>query len=317
MNILSKEEIIQIANNIESENQIKYIESAFLAYSDGSANVPPVGYLGFDNPPGDVHIKYGYIQNDPYYVIKIASGFYNNIESNLPVGNGMMLAFNAQTGMTECLLQDEGYLTDLRTGLAGAIAGKHLGPKITNRIGIIGTGVQARLQLTSLAYVNPCKEVLVWGRDRVKAEKYKNDMQNAGFNVEIANTIAEVPASCNLIVTTTPSKTPLLKAEQILPGTHITAMGSDADGKQELDPEILGKAVTVACDSISQCADHGEVFHAIQAGLLNTEELIEVGQAISNPIQRDKNAITVADLTGIATQDIKITSMVLDHQKLK
>ena len=276
--------------------------------------MPPVGYLGFDNPPGDVHIKFGYIKDDPYYVIKIASGFYNNAESNLPVGNGMMLAFDAQTGMTKCLLQDEGFLTDLRTSLAGAIAGKHLGPKTINRIGIIGTGVQARLQLISLGYVNSCKDVLVWGRDKDKAEKYKLDMEGAGFNVEAANAIEEVPANCNLIVTTTPSQSALLKAKEIQPGTHITAMGSDADGKQELDPEILAKATIVACDSISQCIDHGEVFHAIKAGLITQDNLMEIGQVISSPIERPEDAITVADLTGIATQDIKITTMVLENQ---
>jgi ornithine cyclodeaminase len=132
--------------------------------------------------------------------------------------------------------------------------------------------------------------------------------------VDIAKNIEEVPASCNLIVTTTPSKAPLLSAKDIRPGTHITAMGSDADGKQELDPEILEKATTVACDSISQCVDHGEVYHAIKAGVLNANDLIEVGQIISNPIERNEDAITVADLTGIATQDIKITAMVLENQ---
>ena len=112
---------------------------------------------------------------------------------------------------------------------------------------------------------------------------------------------------------TCPSETPLLYAKDIRPGTHITAMGSDTDGKQELDPKILEMANIVACDSISQCVDHGEVYHAIQAGLIKESNLLEVGQIITQPIERSEDSITVADLTGIATQDIKITSMVLDQ----
>ena len=313
MKILTKPEILKISESTPADIQIKYIEEAFIAYSNGTANVPPVGYLGFTDPPGDVHIKYGYIANDPYYVIKIASGFYKNSDLGLPTGNGMMLAFDAKTGVPLCLLKDEGYLTDLRTGLAGAIAGKHLGPQHIEQIGIIGTGIQARLQLESLGHINSCRKAMVWGRSKEKAEQYKLEMEEMGYSITIATHIEEVPAKCNLIVTTTPSEEPLLFAKDIRPGTHITAMGSDTDGKQELDPQILEMANTVACDSISQCVDHGEVYHAIQAGLIKESNLVEVGQTITQPIERNEDSITVADLTGIATQDIKITSMVLDQ----
>ena len=270
-----------------------------------------MGYLGLEDPPGDVHIKYGYIEGDSYYVIKIASGFYDNPKLGLATGNGMMLTFDAKTGAPVCFLLDEGYLTDLRTGLAGAVAAKYLAPKETSRIGIVGTGVQARFQLRCLSYVNDCKDVLVYGRSADKRQLYKSEMTELGFHVEATDDLRAIARGCDLIVTTTPSKTALLMAEDIRPGTHITAMGADADGKQELDERILQKADLVVCDSLTQCIDHGELFHAIEAGLVQGEDCLEMGQWMQSGRPRTDAMITVADLTGIATQDIAITSLVL------
>lgn len=311
MKTLNLDQIRQIIEGSSREALIQCIEEAFVALSDGSATVPPVGHLGFTSPPGDMHVKYGYIQKDPYYVVKIASGFYQNMAQGLPNNNGLMLVFNAGTGMPECLLQDEGYLTDLRTALAGAVVAKHLGPKGIKAIGILGTGVQARMQLEMLSWVTDCKEVYVYGRSDEKCNQYKTDMEPMGFNIQICETTTEVAAQCNLIVTTTASPTPLLSAQDIKPGTHITAMGADAPGKQELDAEILKAASIVACDSKAQCLHHGETQFAIAAGLIKETAIDEIGALITNPIQRSENDITVADLTGIATQDIKIASFVL------
>ena len=165
MKLLNKKEITEVIRNTDPNELIKYIETAFISYSDGTANIPPVGHLGFEAPPADIHIKYGHIKEDPYYVIKIASGFYDNPSIGLPSSNGMMLAFDAKTGTPACILSDEGYLTDLRTALAGAVAAKHLAPKHVSCIGIIGTGIQARFQLQYLKHVTDCKTVFVFGRD--------------------------------------------------------------------------------------------------------------------------------------------------------
>jgi ornithine cyclodeaminase len=312
METLDKAQILAIVNGISQDDIFVCIEDAFVAYSDGTAQVPPVGHLAFDEPKGDVHIKYGYIKGDPYYVIKIASGFYDNPKMGLPSSNGMMLAFDAFTGRPMRLLQDEGYLTDLRTAYAGAVAAAHMGPEIVERIGIIGTGIQARFQLRALTAVTDCREVLVYGRSEAKLEAYKTEMEAEGFAVSITHSLADVPARCNLIVTTTPSITPLLQVDDIRPGTHITAMGSDSTGKQELAAEILGKAALVGADSLSQCSAHGEVHHALKAGLLDPEKLSEIGDIIADGFERGVDDITVADLTGIATQDIKIVSLVLE-----
>ncbi len=313
MKIIDKPTIQKVIAATPAEQQIAFIEAAFTSLSDGTASVPPVGHLVFQEPPGDLHIKYGYIQGDPYYVIKVASSFYNNSDLGLSNNNGMMLAYDANTGTPLALLQDEGYLTDLRTAIAGAVAAKHLGPSDVKCIGIIGTGVQARMQLQSLAQITQCRKVVVWGRDSAKSSTFKDEMEADGFSVYIASTTSELASHCNLIVTTTSSTSPLLSLADIQPGTHITAMGSDMPGKQELDSAILQVAEIVACDSVSQCLTQGEAAFAVERGEDHGAGFTTIGDIIISPINRSDNAITVADLTGIATQDIKITNLVLNQ----
>lgn len=313
MKVLPLSEIKAIIDDATPSELLQCIEKAFTDYSGGKANVPPVGHLGFTSPPGDVHIKYGHVAGDNYFVIKIASGFYQNQNLGLPNNNGMMLAFNAKTGMPECLLQDEGYLTDLRTALAGAVAAKHMAPRKVEAIGILGTGVQARMQLELLQYVTDCKTVYVYGRSEEKQQRFAGEMEEKGFRVTCCENPKMVAANANLIVTTTAAQSPLLTAEDIRPGTHITAMGADAPGKQELEAEILQKADLVACDSQSQCVDHGEAHYAVKQKGMKPEQLKEIGEIIENGYERTPDAITIADLTGIATQDIQITLFVLNH----
>ncbi|MEQ9301025.1 MAG: hypothetical protein RIF33_20795 [Cyclobacteriaceae bacterium] len=313
MKIVEVEEIKSIIENSPREALLQCIEDAFVSYSDGSATVPPVGHLGFTDPPGDMHIKYGFIKNDPSYVIKIASGFYQNESIGLPNSNGLMMVFNAKTGQPEVLLQDEGYLTDFRTALAGAVVAKHMAPKEVSTIGIIGTGAQAKLQLELLSWVTDCREVYVYGRTEDKVVSYAAEMYVKGFNITKCESPGEVARHCNLIVTTTASNLPLLTAIDIQPGTHITAMGSDVPGKQELSADLLAKAGIVACDSKTQCIDHGETHFAVANGLVKEADVIEIGEWIKQGTTRSEDAITVADLTGIATQDIKIAGYVLSQ----
>jgi ornithine cyclodeaminase len=287
---------------------IPEIEAGFVAYSEHRAEVPPVGALRFTNPPGDVHIKYGYLHDDEFYVIKIASGFYENPSRGLPSGNGLMLLFDQKTGELAAVLLDEGYLTDLRTAVAGAIAAKYLAPRTVTRIGIFGTGVQARLQLQLLRGVTPCREVLVWGRHAQRAADYKAEMEREGFTVAIAGNMRDVPRTCDLIVTTTAAAAPLILAADARPGTHITAVGADSAHKQELDAAIFSTADVVVVDSVSQCADHGDLAHAVRAGLIQPNDACELGAVIAGraPGRTSPAQLTVADLTGVAVQDVQI-----------
>ena len=290
------------------------IEAGFAAYSEGRAVVPPVGELLFDDPPGDVHIKYGYIRGDDYYVIKIASGFYNNPKLGLASSNGMMMLFRASTGEPLGLLADEGYLTDIRTAVAGAVAARYLAPRPVGRIGIIGSGIQARMQLLYLAEMTGCTQVAVWGRSPANVERYRQEMAAQGLDVQVVDSPAQVAALANVIVTTTPSREALLVAADLREGTHITAVGSDTPGKQELDSDVLARADRVVADSLSQCLERGEIGHAVRAGVLNREEVVELGAIIAqeNPPRRDPGDITVADLTGVAVQDIQIARAVYE-----
>ncbi len=297
---------------------IQAIEDGFVLYSEGKVVVPPVGFLHFDQPPGDVHIKYGYVKGDDVYVLKMASGFYDNAKLGVPVADGVILVFSQQTGHLKMVLHDECWLTDMRTAAAGAVAARHLAPKTVRHIGIVGTGVQARMQLKLLEGVVDCRSCFLWGRDAGKVRTMIEDLradpsiQNWGLEIRAASGIDELVSECNLVVTTTSAREALIRADHVKPGTHITAMGSDDHGKQELEAALLGKADRVVADSIAQCVDHGECFHAVKHGSIQESSILELGNVIKNPGlgRTNDKQITVADLTGVAIQDIQIAKMV-------
>lgn len=304
-------ELEKIKSLVKNVDVLAAMKEGFVQYSNGNTVVPPVAELLFDSPPGDVHIKYGYIKNDDFYVIKIASGFYENSKLGLPSSQGMMLLFNQKTGQTTAVLLDEGYLTDIRTAAAGAVAATYFAPKVIKAIGIIGTGIQAKLQLAYIQKTNPCKAIWVWGRTPENAQRFKDELGD-DLDIHIASTPNEVARNCNLIVTTTPSESVLLKAEDIQPGTHITAVGSDTSDKQELDGLLLQKADIVIADSIPQSKNRGEIYQAVAQGFITNEKVVELGKAIQNDsLQRTNDEqISVVDLTGVAVQDIMIATSV-------
>ena len=315
MKILYCDEIKTIVRELDL---VPLIKKGFVAYSEGRSVVPPVGELSFNDPPGDVHIKYGYITGDEYYVIKIASGFWNNEQLGISNGQGMMLLFKQQTGQCEAILLDDAYLTDVRTAVAGAICAELFTNEV-NCIGVLGTGLQARMQVQYLKNITSCHKVLVWGRNRKKMEIYQKDMARLGFQVDLSSTPKEVAKECNLIITTTASTVPLLSSINIQPGTHITAMGSDTLTKQELEVDILSMADLVVADSIAQSKERGEIFHGLTSGSITKDEIVELG-SILNGSQAGRSSpdqITVADLTGVAVQDIQIAAAVHKAYKEK
>jgi len=304
--------LAQIKEGLKSLQPIQAIEEGFIAYSQGKAVIPPVGEMLFKNPPGDTHIKYGYLLDDDYYVIKIASGFFESPSSSRYTSDGLILLFKKGTGELVCALLDECHLTNVRTAAAGAVSAKYLAPKNIECIGIIGAGTQGRMQVEYLAPVIDCKEVMVWGMNQNELDDYKKDMEPLGYRVRTTLNTEDIAAHCNLIVTATPSKSPLLSADKVRKGTHITAMGSDTPEKHELDPKILQIADIVVADSISQCLLRGEIHQALKAGVLEKERIVELGDLIVRPELRrtSEDQITIADLTGVAVQDIQIAKAV-------
>lgn len=313
--IIKREDINKIIPLIDS---ITLMEDAFINYSLGNAVIPPVAELLFENPPGDVHIKYGYVKANDFYCIKIASGFYENTKLGISSSQGLNLLFNQKTGELCAILLDGGDLTNSRTAAAGALVAKYFAPKNIKAVGIIGTGIQAKLQLQYLQKYTPCKTVWVWGRTIDAVKKYKKELSSE-FNIHIAENISELAKNCNLIITTTPSVTPLLLAKDIQPGTHITAVGSDTSEKRELESEILNKADIVISDSIPQSKSRGEIYRATKDGIISPDKVIELGHALQDVSKQrlNDNQITVADLTGVAVQDIVISQSVYENYIIK
>ena len=304
--------LAEIKKVLVAIDPLPLIEAGFAAYSRGDVVVPPVGELVFADPPGDVHIKYGYIKGDDFYVIKIASGFTNNPKRGLPSGDGLMLVFSQKTGILEAILLDEGYLTNLRTAVAGAVVAKYLAPSRVTAVGIVGAGVQGRMQLDWLRRVRKFDEAVVWGIDEEELGVYRRDMESPGLKIRTTLRAEEVAAAANLIVTCTPATSPVLKAEWIRPGTHIAAVGSDTAAKQELEAAILARADRVVVDSLSQSELRGEVFKAVSAGAIERDRLVELGRVIADEKLRraSDDETTVTDLTGVAVQDIQISKAV-------
>lgn len=302
---------IYTKNEIEQAIDIPYImqeiEMGLRLASEGKSINAPVSFLHFDSPRGDVHIKSGAFLDGEMYVVKIASGFYGNPLLGLPSSNGGMLLFSQKTGELLAIFLDEGRLTDIRTGLAGAIAAKYLAPAMINKIGIIGTGTQAKEQLLHLPHVTTCRNVLVWGRDPVKAKTLTSDPRLKGFHMTIAQNIEEITQNCNLIITTTPSSTPLLFGHQLRSGTHITAVGADDKGKQELDETVFDAADLIVVDSLAQCSSYGDLSHAKN---VDPDSAIELGKWLQAPRIRNPDWITVTDLTGLAIEDLQIAKAI-------
>lgn len=301
----------QMAPIVGRLDLVAAMEHAFAAYSEGKAVIPPVGELQFTDPPGDVHLKYGYLRGEAHYVVKIASGFYDNPALGLSSSDGLMLLFDQRTGTPVAVLLDRGRLTDLRTAAAGAVAAKHLASERIDAVGVLGAGIQARLQIEALEQVTTCRRVRVWARRGEAALELVDHVAARGWQAEAAPSVADLAASCRLIVTTTPSEAPLLTGEMVRPGTHITAVGADTPSKRELDTAAVRRADVIVADSLSQCATRGELARAGAEGA-DLSTAVELGDVVAGRARGRQHAeqITLADLTGVAVQDLAIAEAV-------
>lgn len=304
----------EITGLLDPEDAVRRIRSGFTAYSSGRAHVAPIQHLMFPETNGDACIKSATIMGSETFTVKVSTGFYDNPRIGHASNNGLMLVFSAQTGQPIALLADEGWLTTARTAIAGRIVAELLAPDDIGAIGMIGTGEQARLQLEYLMPVTPCREVVAWSQSGNSLESFAVHASTLGFRVRTTSDPREVANASRLIVCATPSRRPLIHADWVQPGTHITALGADGPGKQELDPAILARADIVAVDSRVQCAAFGEAGHAIRHGLVVSGKLTEIGELLMRAPRARTGAgqITVADLTGLAVQDAMIAQCIVD-----
>ena len=289
---------------------IELVAGAFAALARGEALMPPILSLDIAERHGEVDIKTAYIRGFDAFAIKISSGFFNNPRLGLPSLSGMMTLLDSETGRVRAVLLDNGYLTDVRTAAAGAVAARALARADIRVAGVLGAGLQARLQIQALQQVRRFDSLRVWSRDRNRAEGYARDMAPLlGVEVRVADDPEALVRESDLVVTTTASRQPLVRAEWLHPGLHITAMGSDAAEKNELEPQVLVKADRFVCDRKSQSLRLGEWHHAVEAGVLSPEAAVdELGEivAASRPGRRRDDEITVCDLTGTGVQDTAI-----------
>jgi ectoine utilization protein EutC len=275
---------------------------------DGRAMVPPVAHVDASEHHGEVDIKTAYVRGVERFAVKIASGFPGNARLGLPTGSGMMVVFSSRTGFCEAVLLDNGYLTDLRTGLAGAIVAQWLAPKDPEIVGILGTGVQARYQLLCLALVRKVRTVLAWGRSQEHLHRYVEEMgAQHGIRIEVATSIEDLVRRSQLLITVTASRSPLIRADWLHPGLHITAVGADFPGKGELEPAVLERADRLYCDRLEQCRRLGELQHWRGARPLEAYELGAVVRGAA-PGRQSEAEITLCDLTGVGVQDTAIAN---------
>lgn len=287
------------------------MREAFRADGEGRAHVPAVINLDVPAHRGEFHVKTARIDGVPHIAIKIASGFYDNPAKGLPSGSGLMAVFDATTGLPVALLLDNGFLTDIRTGAAGAIAAAVLAPQHFETVGVIGSGLQARHQIACLRVVRAFSRIVAWSPERAHLDRYIREMQSAGYEAAAAANPEAVCRAADVIVTATPARQPLVRAEWLRPGHHVTALGSDSPGKQELESACLGRADLVVVDRLTQCASFGELRHAIDDGVLSAGRVhAELGEIVAG-VKRGRTSgaqITIADLTGVGFQDTAIAS---------
>ena len=308
---LNKSQIMEL---FQFDNAAKVISAAYIASSSGNVQTGDVVHLSFPGSNGDCHVKSGHINNAESYVIKIASGFYDNPSKGLPSSNGMMLAFSASTGEPKAILRDEGWLTDMRTGIGGAVATKALAAKNAEKVLIIGSGIQAQFQAKCLASLMPERpfKFNIWGRNTSAAAALAEELRGYNLNADVATNLDEEVPLADIIITTTPATSSLFGDNLVRPGTHITAIGADTHGKQELPTSLIESASLLVCDMTSQSLNHGE-FQVINDTDLS-KKVVELGNILSNNCagRTSDNDITIADLTGIAAQDIAITSGIIN-----
>jgi len=288
------------------------VEGAFRALAGGGVIMPPI--LSMDLGEGaEFDAKTAYVPGLDSFAFKMSTAFYGNAALGLPSLSGLMVVFSGKTGLVEAVLLDNGYLTDVRTAAAGAVAARLLARPDAVSAAILGTGLQARLQLQALALVRPIARATIWGRSFEKAQALAAEMgETMGIAVSAEREAALAVGGADIVVTTTPAQSPLLQAGWLRPGQHVTAMGSDAHHKNELEPACLARADLYVPDRLSQTRNLGELRAAIAAGTVPADrDFAELGAILAGaaPGRSSDEQITIADLTGTGVQDTAIATL--------
>ena len=310
--LLSESDLRGLAGPAEA---LRAVRAGFEALARGRVVLPGVMHLDLPQARGEVHVKGAHLVGSPFFSIKEAGGFWGNPERGLPVGSGLVLVFDAESGFPRAILLDNGYLTELRTGAAGALAAVLLARAELRVAGILGAGSQARYQLEALCAARQPARARVWSRRREPAEAFARELSaRLGLPVEAVGSAREAVEGSDLVVTPTTARAPVVRAEWVRPGLHLTAVGADSPEKQELEAEVLARADLVVADHLDQCLRLGEIHHAVAAGRLRAGDVhAELGEVAAGlkPGRTSDEQVTVADLTGVGVQDAALADLVV------
>ena len=299
------------------QHSIDAIEQAFLLLATAAVAMPPILRLDIPEYNGEVDVKTAYLPGLARFAIKVSPGFFDNPTLGLPSLNGMMMLLSARTGLLDALLLDNGYLTAIRTAAAGAVAARWLSRENSRSVALIGAGEQAALQLQALRLVRPIEQVRIWARDEAKALAFASQLpRNGALDVRVCTSVDAALDGVDIAITTTPSREPLIHAHHLQPGLHITAMGSDAEHKNEIAPAALAGVDRYVADRLSQTRLLGELHHALAAGAIGDQSAFaELGQVIAGqrPGRTDQGQITLVDLTGTGAQDTAIANLAFER----
>jgi len=297
---------------LDMDEVLKAVEQSFGFQAEGKVLMPPKLYLELPQYHGDFRAMPAYI--DGSAGVKLVSVYPGNRQRDLLSVVATIILCDPNTGYPLAIM-DGTYITDMRTGAAGGVAVKHLARRNSSVIGIIGAGIQAETQLLAITQVlDGIQEVKVFDLREDASRRYAEKMgRTLKLNVRHVETIGEA-AGADIVVTTTPSRHPIVKRSDIRPGTHINAIGADAQGKQELESDLL-KDSKVIIDEFEQASHSGEINVPLSEGVINVDGIYgtlgEVVAGTKTGRQNDEE-ITIFDSTGLAIQDIICAKLVYE-----
>jgi ornithine cyclodeaminase/alanine dehydrogenase-like protein (mu-crystallin family) len=304
-----------IRASVSFEDLIEPVSHAFAESSAGLAdNGLVVMFPAERSELGDVYVKTGTLRGHDIYIVKVSPWFRDNVEHGLPQG-GFVGVFDSRTGQTLALLNEEHYLSDIRTAAAGAVAARTLAPAAVGAAAVLGSGVQAYWQPLALYRERPFTTLSIWARSPQKAEQLKARLSPELPDVEIrcSTDIERTVRSADVLITATLSREPLVQGSWLHEGQHITAVGADDPNKSELDASALQRA-RVFVDARDTAEANGDVHRAIRAGRYSIDDVAgELGEVISGRVQgrTSDRDITVAKLVGIGAQDLAAAEVTL------
>jgi len=307
---LTEEDVTSL---LTMDDSIAAVEKAFTDHGRGLTQMPPKSYLYFSQYDGDLRTMPAYLAGLGAAGVKIVNVHARNPEIGLPTVMALLVLNSPKTGSPVSIMGAT-YLTSMRTGAAGAVAAKHLARPDSRAVGLIGAGVQARTQLLGLSRIFEIERVVVYDRSIDNAKSFvEHASKFLDCDCRFA-TDAKEACDCDILVTATPARRPVVKESWVKAGTHINAIGADARGKQELQSSLTRKAKVVV-DDIAQAVHSGEVNVPISEGALKPEDIFaQIGEILAGkkPGRTNEDEITIFDSTGLGIQDVAVGSVIFE-----